>query len=207
MADCPEQVSRGGSSEDHSFEATASLWRRLGEFALGLGWALFIPLVLLPSSGITELKWFMFPVACLSSLHFFRRALDPSPRLVVDSDGIIDRTSIFGKELRIPWKHVHSVTVSKLDGHVYLQLKDLRALQQRASIGRRFELFLRRLFGRDTIRIGPTMLGISKRDLGKRIEDAHFHFEKTQLLSAPTSRAEINPARKPQAGPHSSNPV
>ena len=181
MLDHPDHVSSGVRAGDHPLEASASPLRRLGEFALGLLWALFIPLVLFPPSGITFLRWLMFPIAGLTSLHFLRRAINPSPRLVVDLTGITDRTSIFGKELRIPWEHVHAVTVSKLDGNVYLELKDLRALRKCASPGRRFELFIRRLLGKTAIRIGPTMLGISKRDLGQRIEAAHFQYERAQL--------------------------
>jgi hypothetical protein len=184
MADQSNPVSTETAVGDSPFVASASLWRRLGEFCLGLSWAAYVALVIFPMDGLTFLRWVMLPIAGLSSLHFFRRAADSLPRLVVDSEGIIDRTSIFGKELRVPWAHVHSVSVSP-NGNCYLQLKALDTLREGASLGRRIELLVRRLLRKEEFRISATLLGINKFDLGEHIQKAHFQFERSQLGLGP----------------------
>lgn len=175
--------------------ASASPLRRVGEFALGLGWAAYIPLVLFPFSWPVYLKLFFLPIATLSSFHFFRRALDPAPRILVDSFGIADRTSIFGKELRIPWQNVYTVEISKLNGNVLLHLRDLQDLKAGASLGRRVELFFRRLLGKNTIRINPTLLGIRQADLGREIQSAHLRYERAEIGLA--SQEAIDPPSHP----------
>lgn len=197
MGDHPQRGSDDAATGAPMLVTPTSLRQRLAEFAVGLSWALYIPFVILPLDSLIPVRLFMLTIAGLSSFHFIRRASDSSPRLLVDSAGITDRTSIFGRELRIPWELVHAVTVPP-DGYCDLEIRDLRALRKHASPGRRFEISVRRLLGKTKMRIGTILVGVDRHHLGRRIEKAYFQFERSQLglsLSHTTNPDEATQAQ------------
>jgi len=184
------------SSAPSDFEITPSPFRRLGEFLFGSFWSLFTLLTLFPPSGDSFLPWLTVPLGALASFHFLKRGFDARPRLVVDSKGVLDRTSVFGRELHVPWQEIREVSVSKLNGVVLLHVRDLRALYSHATLGRRFELWVRRLRGFRSVGIGPTLLGMKHSEIGRRIGDALVDYERAELGLAPEStedREQIPP--------------
>jgi hypothetical protein len=189
----PQRPSTDPTPEDSWFEAIPSPLRRLGEFGLGSFWAFFLFSSLFPPSGNYLFPWLTIPFGALASFHFIRRAFDPSPRLIVDSFGVTDRTSFFGRELRVPWEQVTGVSVSKLNGVIEIEVRDLRELNAQASFGRRFELLFRRLRGKKTIGIGPSMLGLRHDEIGRRIDSALLGFERAQLGLSPNPTGNLKP--------------
>jgi hypothetical protein len=169
------------------FQVSAGRARRVGEFLTGLAWSLFLVFTISPPSGVSFIPWFTVPLGTLGTFHFLRRAFDSAPRLVVSSEGITDRTSILGKEMFIPWSQVAGVTISRVGGGVFLQIRDISALIPGASLGRRIEILFRRLLRRTWVGVAPTMLGIQYKELGRRIELALFESERAELgLTSPT---------------------
>jgi hypothetical protein len=166
------------------FTAMPTRWSRVGEFVLGLLSALYVVLAVVDSlSGSHEYLWLTLPFCSLWAVHFLRRSLDSSPRLEVDSSGIIDRTSMFGGELRVPWEDVLEVVVRGRG--VELVIRDLRDLQRRSGFGRRIEILVRRLSGRKTMLIVPTFLGIPHKRLAEALQASLDMFERTQLGLSP----------------------
>jgi hypothetical protein len=166
------------------FTETPTRRSRVGEFVFGLFSAFILALaVVFPLSGSHEHLWGTLPVLSLVAVHFLMRSLDSSPRLEVNSWGIIDRTSTFGGELRVPWEDVLEVVVRGRG--VELVIRDLRDLQRRSGFGRRIEILIRRLSGRKTMLIVPTFLGIPHKRLAEALQASLDMFERTQLGLSP----------------------
>jgi hypothetical protein len=166
------------------FTETPTRRSRVGEFVFGLFYALLLALaVVFPLSGFHKYLWFTLPVFFLASVRLLMRSLDSSPRLEVDSSGIIDRTSIFGGEFRVPWEDVLEVAV-RWRG-VELVIRDLRELQRRSGFERRIEILIRRLFGSKTILISNTLGGTPPELLAEVLQASLDMFERTQLGLSP----------------------
>jgi hypothetical protein len=182
----------GHSEKVPWFQISAGPVRRVGEFCTGLAWSLFLVFLMVPPSGHSFLPWLTVPLGALGTFHFLRRAFDSAPRLVVNAEGITDRTSLLGKEISIPWNQVAGVTIGRMNGGVFLQIRDLRALIPKASLGRRIEILFRRLFRKNWVRITPTMLGIRYDELGRRIEFALFESERIELGFTPSGDQSLD---------------
>lgn len=148
---------------------------------------------LFPPSGDAFLPWLTIPFSALASIHFFRRAFDSSPRLSADEEGITDRTAFLGREIQIPWEEVNHIAVSKLNGVVEVHVKDLKGLGKHASPGRRVDLWIRRLRGKQNVDIGPTMLGMRHEEIARRLEEALFNFERRKLGLVQSQPEAIEP--------------
>ena len=166
------------------FTETHTRRSRVVEFVYGLFYALILALaVVSPLSGSFEHLWFTLPVFSLLAVHFIMRSLDSSPRLEVDSSGIIDRTSMFGGELRVPWEDVLEVVVRRRG--VELVIRDLRELQRRSGFERRIGILILRLFGSKTILIANTLGGTPPELLAEALQASLDRFERTQLGLSP----------------------
>ena len=167
--------------KEASFEVPATASRRAGEFAVGVLMALFCLMSVFPPSGEYFLPWLMAPFGAIASLHFFRRVFDGRPRLVVDEEGIVDRTALIGGELRLPWAEILSVSASGLRNTVDLTVRDPPTLGRMCGFWRRVGLRLGRLIGRRSVSINLTLLGFTKGKLKERLDDGLLRFERTQL--------------------------
>ena len=165
------------------FAPRVSGWSRFGEFLFGMMWAVFVLAAVFPPSGSHAFLWFTLPFGTLMATHFLRRAFDSSPRLVVSSSGILDKTSPFGGTLTIPWEDV--LSVRPWGGGVEVEVRDPADLRRRAGLGRRCELLIRRIFARKSVLITPTLAGTSRRDLMRELEAALHRFERAQLGFTP----------------------
>lgn len=88
--------------EEGTFEdlvVPGTLERRVGEFGVAVLWALFCLMNFFPPSHQALAPWLFGPLGALASLHFMRRAFDRRPRLIVNTEGITDRTSLVGGSL------------------------------------------------------------------------------------------------------------
>lgn len=157
-----------------------SLERRLGEFGVGVFWALFCLMNFFPPSGQALAPWLVGPLSALASLHFFRRAFDGRPRLVVNSEGVTDRTALIGGSLFIPWSDILDVAVKK-GGGIGLVVRDLEAVQRRAGVIRRMWMKLEAVLGVRTVPIMLTLLGVGKRELKNRLDAHLLQFERGDL--------------------------
>lgn len=179
----PEGHAEAADASDLTVPATVR--RRLSEVGVGALWALYALLNVFPSSHEGFAPWLVGPFCVLASLHFLARAFDPRPRLVVDGEGIWDRTSIAGGQLHIPWHDILGVTVSKWRGTVEVEVRDFDELCRTAGLRRRIALHLGALFGKHTVSIVPTLLGLNREQLRKRLDKGLLEFERTALGLSP----------------------
>ncbi len=175
-----------GGLEGLSIEGTPG--RRVGEGIAAVLAALFALFNFFPPSGDAFAPLLIGPLSLLTCFHLLRRAFDRGPRLVVDAEGIVDRTSIVGGELRIPWEEIKDVATSASWGTVELEVRDPAALQSGAGFWRRTWMWLGRLRGKRTISVNPSLLGLSKGALRDRLAGALLHHERVQLGLAPVTR-------------------
>ena len=182
------------------FSVPGTVGRRLGEFGVGLLWALYCLMILFPPSHQTFMPWLTAPLTGLASFHFIRRAFDGRPRLIVDKKGITDRTSIVGGALHVPWEDVLSVSVSRFWGTVDLEVRDLAHVRRRASVLRRAWMLFGRLLGRRAISVSPTLLGLGKMELKERLDAGLLEFERSQL-GLPATAARLRGQGPEPQGP------
>lgn len=154
---------------------------RFAEFGTAVLMALLSYLGAYPPSGEHFLAWLTVPGFALGSFHFLKRAFDSRPRIVLTEDGIIDRTSFYGGELLIPWAQVRDVRASRLYGGLQVEVTDLNELMESAGPGRRMALNSWRLFGKRTVTLGTTLLGVGKGELRMRIKTARDHYERVTM--------------------------
>ncbi len=153
-----------------------SVGRRVGEFSLGVFSALFCLMVYVPPSHQTILPWLFGPLSALVSVHFVLGAFDRRPRLVVTSEGITDRTALFGGTLFIRWSDVLDVTAGRWSGRVSLIVRDSEALRERTGVVRRMWMKLGAMFGLRGIPISVTVIGLKD-----RLDAGLLEYERRQL--------------------------
>lgn len=170
-----------GSATLEPLVVEGTLGRRLGEFAVAVSFTVFGLLSAFPPSGEYLLPWLVIPASVLGALHYFRRAFDRRPRLVVDAEGIIDRSYVAGGEIRIPWAEVLSVEPVRDSGAVELSVRDPAALRARAGLPRRAMMLFERLFGKRTVTISPMLLGMGPDQLRERLDAELLRFERRQM--------------------------
>lgn len=164
--------------------------RRVVEFGIGVLWAIFCLLTFFPPSGQSLAPWLTGPLSALAGLHFIRRAFDGRPRLIVDSEGITDRTALIGGTLFVPWSDVVDVSL-EWGGWVNLVVRDLDVVQRRAGIMRRVWMKLGRALGVRTVPIMLPMLSVGKPELKRRLDAGLLVFERGELgLSVPPKLSE-----------------
>ena len=165
-----------------------SVARRLGELGVGVLLAFFCLMNFFPPSSEALAPWLVGPLSALASLHFMRRAFDRRPRLIVDSEGITDRTALIGGSLFVPWSDIVDVSV-RWKGGVSLVVRDLGAVQRRAGLIRRVWMKLERALGMRTVPIMLTLLGVGKVELKGRLDARLLQYERRELgLSASPPR-------------------
>jgi hypothetical protein len=166
---------------DRYYAVPVTVNRRIGEMGFGaMCGILSLVSAFAPTDGYPP--WFWVPFFSLLSLHFLARGISEGPRLTMDADGILDRTSIVGGPLRILWADVLRVTASRwLPGTVRLEVRDLTPLLARAGLRRRLELWIGKLLGSRTISINTPLLGISSKKLRERLDAELLRFERAQL--------------------------
>jgi len=167
----------------------------VAEFGAGLLWGLFGLMNFFPPSGHALAPWLVGPMSGLASLHFMWRAFDSRPRLIVDAEGVTDRTALVGGPLFVSWSDILDVSVSKRAGTVDLEVRDVAAVRRRAGILRRIWMTMGRAFGMGPVCISPTLLGVRKRDLKEWIEVGLFEFERRDLGMAAGTRRVSGPER------------
>lgn len=153
-----------------------SVGRRVGEFGLGILWVLFCLMNFFPPSHQALAPWLFGPLGGLIGLHFLGRAFDSRPRLIVDSEGIVDRTALLGGALFIPWSDVLDVAAGRWSGRASLVVRDLRAVQRRAGVIRRVWMKLHAALGVKSIPISIGMLGLKD-----RLDAGLLEFERRDL--------------------------
>lgn len=153
-----------------------SLGRRLGEFGLGILWALFCLMNFFPPSHHAMAPWLFGPLGGLASLHFVWRAFDRRPRLVVNSEGIMDRTAPLGGSLFIPWSQVLEVSAGRYGGRVSLLVRDPAAVWRQAGVMRRLWMKLGAVLGLRAVPISVTVLGLKE-----RLDSGLLEFERREL--------------------------
>ena len=191
-----ERESEAESQDLDTLAGQGTAGRRLGEAGLALFFAFFGLIIGFPPSGTPLLPWVLVPILSgLTSLHFLLRVFDRRARLIIDAEGITDRTSIGGGELRIPWAEVLSVSTSGWQSTVELQVRDPSALRQGVGPSRRLWMWLGHVFGKRSVSITPTLLGMNKKKLHESLDDGLLRFERSELGLA----AQIE--GPPQLGP------
>lgn len=178
----PQEPDGGGA---HGLTVPATLERRLGEAGVGALWALYAFLNVFPPSHERFAPWLVIPLCVLASLHFFARAFDGRPRLMMDDEGILDRTSIAGGQLQIPWQDILGVTASRWRGTVEVEVRDFEELCRHTGLRRRTALRLGALLGKRTVSITPTLLGLSREQLRERLDAGLLRFERSSLGLGP----------------------
>jgi len=126
-------------------------------------------------------RWLLVPVFSLLSLDLLARGIDERPRLTIDADGILDRTSIAQGHLRILWADILSVEASRFPGFLHLKVRDAKALRARAGLRRRLGMWIGTLFGNSSVSISTTLLAVSRVQLKERLEVELLRFERAQL--------------------------
>ena len=159
--------------------------RRLGEFGIGVLWAVFCLMNFFPPSGQALVPWLFGPLSALASLNFMRRAFDSKPRLIVDSEGITDRAGPFGGSLFVPWSEIVDVSL-KWDG-VGVVVRDVAVVRRRAGLMRRIWMRLEQALGVRTVSIMLPVLSVGKPALKKRLEAGLLQFERRELLGLSAS--------------------
>ena len=170
-----------GRSDAVEFSVPATVGRRVREAALGGVFGLLSVTLVSPPSHVTAYRWLSVPLCALFAIHFLVRAFDRRARLTVDADGIVDRTAMIGGPLRVEWQEIVAVTVTRF-GSVELAVRDLAEIGKRAGPARRLWMLLRRLAGKRTIPVNPTLLGLDWKELEARLEMALYRFEHAQVV-------------------------
>ena len=152
------------------FSVPATFGRRLGELLVSLVWALYGYMTVFSPADERFLPFVTIPFSVLASLHFLARVVDGRPRLIIDVDGILDRTSVVGGDVHIHWDEVLSVSPSLWWGSVEVEVRNLEEIADRSDWRRRLALRAWALVGKRSISITPVMLGIKKKPLCARID-------------------------------------
>lgn len=189
MTDSVDEGNAGASDANLEFVGAPSVASRLGELGFGVLAILFTLMVLFPPSGLHFYTWLFAPLSGLVGLEFLRRAADPRPRLVVHRDGIMDRTAILGGTLEIPWEEIREISESAWSNNVEIEVADLEVVKERSTWGRRIWLSVKQVFGRPTVSVSPLLLGIKRKDLRDRLEQARFSSELRMVREAQERRA------------------
>lgn len=180
MADDP------GKGELQDLIVPGSAGRRIGEFGLGIFWALFSLMNFFPPSHQAFAPWFFGPLGGLIGLHFLGRAFDARPRLIVSSEGITDRTALLGGALFVPWSDVLDVSAGRWGGGVSLLVRDIAAVRRRAGVIRRMWMRLQGALGVKSVPISIGVVGLKD-----RLDAGLLEFERRELgLSPPAPRLE-----------------
>ena len=141
----------------------------------------FFVMTLVDPFGPEFLQWIAPVVMAINGLHFLRRATDSRPRLVLDSEGIRDRTSIGAVELFIPWNEVSGIQISPGRRTVELGVRDVARIRRNTGWIRRIWMLVGGLAGKRTISISPGLSGLKKQDFADLIETALLAYEGSQL--------------------------
>jgi hypothetical protein len=189
-----EPRSLGERDDDAYYAVPVSVNRRMGELALG---AMSGIVALVYAFGPPHERyplWLTVPVFLILCLDLLARGIDERPRLTMDADGIVDRSSVVWGPLRIQWADVLSVMLPRMPGTVRLELRDPRAFRARVGIRRRIEMWIMRLFGYRGVTISTSLLEVNREQLKERIDRGLQRFERSQLgLSG--DRARLPPDR------------
>lgn len=181
----PERPEELDGGDPPGLTVPATMRRRLSEAGMGVLWALYAFLNVFPPSHEHFAPWLVIPVCLLSSAHFLARAFDRRPRFTMDPAGLLDRTSIAGGQLQIPWRDILSVTASRWRGTVEVEVRDFEELCRNAGLRRRMALRLGALFGKRTVSVRPTLLGLSREHLRERLDAELLRFERSSLGLGP----------------------
>ena len=137
----------------------------------------------------------------LGGIHMLRRAMGAAPRLEWDDDALIDRTSILGGELRIPWRDIRDVTTRARDSGVQIEFEDRPSFTETMSPGRRIQFALNRLRGIRGLLINPSFLRIDHRRLGSALEQVMLESEARELRERKPGDLLITPPEGPPPDP------
>ena len=165
--------------------------RRGLAFALGSIFLLYLLFLLLivPATDSFLLSWILPSAKALISLMFFRRAFDTRPSLVLSSRGIVDRTSIVGGELLIPWNEVRGIEISPILQVLEVTVRDLDRIRKNTGWIRRIWMLLGRPLGKNKISVNPMMFSLKVGELKDQMEAALFNHERVRLgFPSETSR-------------------
>lgn len=151
--------------------------RRILELGLGAVQAIGCLLLVLLAIRVSPLLLPFAAILAFVSFQFFQRAFDVRPRLIVDSDGITDRTAAGSGPICIPWSEVLRVSGS-WGGTIELEVKNPKWLRTRVGMARRVGMTL---LGKRTFSVAPALLGISKSELQEQIARELGEFELREL--------------------------
>ncbi|MGD2122993.1 MAG: hypothetical protein PVJ76_14665 [Gemmatimonadota bacterium] len=155
--------------------------KRWGELGAAAFFLFYFALTLLDPVGSGLLRWLLTGAMGFNGFFFLRRGLDPRPRLLVDAEGITDRTSFSGSTLFIPWTEVEAVQPTIGKKMLEVRVRDLDQTRRRAGWVRRVWLGIRRLWGKKTIPIFIGMLGVEKDQITDLIENGMVAQERKEL--------------------------
>lgn len=159
--------------------------RRWHEFGAAAFFLFYFVLTLVDPVGSGLIRWLLSGAMGFNGFFFLRRALDPRPRLIIDWEGITDRTSLTGSTLFIPWSEVEAVQPTIGKKMVEVRVRDLDETRRRTGWFRRSWLGLRRLWGKRTVSIFLGVLGLEKEELSKTIDVGMIASERKQLGFGP----------------------
>ena len=167
---------------DTDFPSGTYHGKRWAEFGAAAVFLLYFVLSLFDPVGSGLSRWLLTGAMGFNGFFFLRRALDRRPRLLLDAEGITDRTSVSGSTLFIPWSEVEDVhsTIGKR-GYLEVRVRDLDQTRRRTGWVRRSWLGLRRLMGKRSVSIFIGMLGVEKKDLSRMLEDGMIASERKEL--------------------------
>jgi hypothetical protein len=159
--------------------------KRWGEFGAAAFFLFYFVLSLFDPVWTGLLHWLLTGAMGFNGFFFLRRALDARPRLELNRQGIMDRTSLSGSTLFIPWVEVEDVHPTIGKKMLEVRVRDLNQTRMRTGWLRRSWLALRRLWGKRTVSIFLGALGLEKEDLSRMIEDGMIASERRELGFSP----------------------
>ena len=146
-----------------------------------LAWSMIFPL----SGGTTAFSLFLAGFFTLGGVHYLRRTVSGKPRLEWDEERLIDRTSMIGGDLEIPWSDVQEISVSKVNGGIHLHFIDHPSVDRGMGLGRRIQRVILRLRGIPGLEINPSFLSVDYRVLGATLERLLLDFELRRVTALP----------------------
>ena len=177
----PEAALPDSARSDTAFPEEAYRGHRWAELGAAAFFLFYFVLTLFDPVGSGLIRWLLTGAMGFNGFYFLRRAADPRPRLILDRQGIVDRTSVSGSTLFIPWTEVEGIQPTISRKMVEIRVRDLDQVRKDTGWVRRFWLGIRRLWGKKTIPILTGMLGLEKSELSQLIERGMIAQERREL--------------------------
>lgn len=106
----------------------------------------------------------------LMAWGFWRALRSDRPRLVVDDQGILDRTTL-GGEVFVEWNQIDALEKGRIPSKLEIRIRDMDPVIEKAKGVRRWALSFSRVMGHSSAFIDTASLGVDRSTLASALEE------------------------------------